>query len=320
MELSTIRRNNKTFRVFEKKKDISFNPSHNFSSRRFRGGSSSLFTLSTFIFFLLILMMITFWISFVLTNDPKPPLSSQSSSSEFLYSSEPSLAYPKSKLENLSLKKVMIPSEKEWEVSLSSSCQNVKHELSFCDSNGFCCALSQTNRSSGCCLMVPASSVLQKRIVLSPQFHTHRGFPSESPYSCTQCDPESFCCSEYHSCVSCCQHPLHRQYAHSLHLKESHYASFALKDVTHFDWCAFICRPSSISLSDSENSYRSPFNSCFLSHGPPVVFTSVNSDRHQPHHQQLQEFAKGQEAGSAKRPKYRYLRSSILHDRKISRS
>lgn len=205
---------------------------------------------------------------------------------------------------------------RKWDIPINYKCENIKYELQFCDSNGVCCSLSQTNLSSGCCLA--SHHVLQHSINI-PQFENKSlelYNMNHERYSCLQCDEQSHCCLEYHSCVTCCLHPFHLELSHSLHLKESHYASFQLKDVSNFEWCSFICRPSSVSLSDSENSYRSPYNFCFLSNGPPQVFASVNSDRKHLTIKKNDESSRQQK--TPRQSQYRYLRSFLLHDRKTS--
>jgi hypothetical protein len=290
MELSTVRRNNKTFRVFEKKRDTPAD-----TSRRGRDlRSSSLSPQLTLIIFIAICAFMTFWLFASMNSKPINNISES-------YESE-------SPVTNFAMNKKK-GAHKQWTIPIASQCQNVKYSLMFCDSNGRCCPISNTNLSSGCCL-ASSSPLLE---ISSPQFHADQGLlPSSQRFSCQHCDEESSCCNEYHSCLSCCQHPSHLELSGSLHLKESHYASFALKDVSDFEWCSFICRPSSISLSETENSYRSPFNFCFLSHGPPVVFASINSDRQRP------PTLRSDPAGAVNQPKYRYLRSVILHDKKTS--
>jgi hypothetical protein len=309
MELSTIRRNNKTFRVFEKKKESSVETARRGRDSRLSSSSASsaLSPRLTLIVFIAISAFITFSLFAFMNSKPIDAV-------EYIESEN-----------QVPPKKRKKGDRERWTVPISSHCQHVKYSLMFCDSNGVCCSISQTNLSSGCCLASSSPSSLHMAVG-SPQFHEgEKAWESEqitaitsssSPrYSCHQCDEESSCCNEYHSCLSCCQHPSHVELTHSLHLKESHYASFALKHVSDFEWCSFICRPSSISLSETENSYRSPLNYCFLSHGPPVVFTSINSDRQRP---PLSPLVRSDQKESNQQPKYRYLRSVILHDKKTS--
>lgn len=224
-------------------------------------------------------------------------------------------------------------------------CQNIKFYLNFIDSNGFICQLNSFNLTNGCCSLNYILNTNgdennhennkgnylsqhpnnhqnnqnnqiqnqyqyqyeQLEIVNSPLF----GNQKSTRFSCETCDTESYCCNKYENCVSCCNHPSHIQLSEELKIRELHYAHFAIRSMTQFDWCAFICRSSSVSLSDSENSFRSDLHHCFLSRGPTEIYPSINSDQRDVKQRKTSETHPTNE--------HRYLRSFLLHDHQISK-
>jgi hypothetical protein len=157
-------------------------------------------------------------------------------------------------------------SENEYP-QLTSRCRHTDQGSRLaCDSNGAVCSLKYLNQITSCCDKFPDSLDFDG----SGSRHFER-------YTCAGCDHSSNCCSNYEICVSCCLHPHNLQRSRDMHLRESR---SALRGADDFTWCSFTCRTSSLSLMQSENSFRSDQKHCFLG-TPPAVQTrhSVNSDR-----------------------------------------
>ena len=147
----------------------------------------------------------------------------------------------------------------------SNGCRHTKQGgYLVCDSNGAVCAAREVDVESSCCL------------------EYSEGYDK---FSCKDC--HAGCCPSYEVCVSCCLRPEHISMLDTSTSNDNigrlNIPQGVLQDLARdeFEWCMYACKTSSRSLLPTENSYSSKyFLHCYsLATSSPIDRQSVNSDR-----------------------------------------
>jgi hypothetical protein len=153
------------------------------------------------------------------------------------------------------------------------TCKNTKYgSTRVCDSSGIICTHSEVNVTSNCCESSTNDNIIYSDI---PNFQSYDN-NIQIKYNCYGCNKSISCCNNYESCVSCCLHPYHLK-QNEKYIKTLKFSP--MKDLSSFDWCVYLCRSSSMSVLRSENNYRSNSYNCYFPVQPPLDNIARNSDR-----------------------------------------
>ena len=175
---------------------------------------------------------------------------------------------------------ILIESSFDW------NCENSgQGKLVISDSKGFICDRHQVNLSSGCCntgFDLVSEQQLEKGFVNNGTVFRHHQ-RSKKRFECSKCKPDSGCCLDFESCISCCLKPSNLQKYLGLYLAlgilKRSAAGNESSNVMHsqFAYCKHVCRTNSLSLQ-AENSYRGFHNNCFGLNAAPIEKIPINSD------------------------------------------
>jgi hypothetical protein len=123
------------------------------------------------------------------------------------------------------------------------------------DDEGFVCSRAAFNGTIGCC---------------QEQRDPHR-------FSCSSCDLERHCCSQYEYCVACCMDPDKTSLEEALAAPIAHQPTEKPFE-TVFDLCLSRCRSNSQSVVH-ENAYKSELHHCYSLPAADVNGSSGNAEQ-----------------------------------------
>eukprot|EP01111_Echinosteliopsis_oligospora_P014314 TRINITY_DN5368_c0_g1_i1.p1 TRINITY_DN5368_c0_g1~~TRINITY_DN5368_c0_g1_i1.p1 ORF type:complete len:229 (+),score=29.53 TRINITY_DN5368_c0_g1_i1:199-885(+) len=162
-------------------------------------------------------------------------------------------------------------------------CRNtVQGKTYITDDQGYTCERRDVNQN-GCCKLfktviiddvniTKASSEKEGQeggeiAVDKPKLDFEEEDDSTPRFSCSACNLEYKCCSDYEFCVSCCLGSNNRRSLEALLVSDYYSVLENVED--QFDLCVAVCRTSSKILKH-EREYKSNFKYCFSSQTPPL--------------------------------------------------